>query len=481
MDLGVIARRYQIQGFDPESWLREPVKGRGEAPEDPQLAHALDMAASADASLTMSGEEIPLRPAYEGGEATSANGIVSVRILAPRRTWVHGRVVDGATGRPVPARLHMRASDGRYLPLHGHRHDVNDNWFEDYGADVKLDDTRYAYVDGTFQGELPVGEVFVEAARAFEYLPVRAKLQVEHGQREVEIKLEKVEDRRASGWVTADTHVHFISPETAHLEGAAEGVNIINLLAAQWGDLFTNVGDITGRQSGSSTAETIVWVGTENRQHFLGHISMLGVRGEPVFPMSAGGPNEGYFGDPTVRAMSEWADECREKGGLVVVPHFPVPHSEVIAEVVRGRVDGVEFWDFWTPTMDTFSFHEYYRLLNCGYRTAVVGGTDKMSAGMPVGNVRTYADIGDEELSFDSWADAVRAGRTYVTSGPLVSFTVEGREPGDQIELPSGGGSLHVEASVVSLTGPVHKLEVVLNGRMRPFLPLSVRGSHVSR
>ena len=148
------------------------------------------------------------------------------------------------------------------------------------------------------------------------------------------------------------------------------------------------------------------------------------------------------------------------------MPHFPYPHSEIIAEVVRGRVDGVEFWDFWAPTMDTFSFHEYYRLLNCGYRSAVVGGTDKMSAGMAVGNVRTYAFTGDDGLSFDSWARAVRAGRTYTTSGPLVRFEVEGRQPGDEVKLSAKGGTLHVEAEVTCLSGPVNRLDVVYNGKV---------------
>jgi hypothetical protein len=96
----------------------------------------------------------------------------------------------------------------------------------------------------------------------------------------------------------------------------------------------------------------------------------------------------------------------------------------------------------------------------------VVGGTDKMSAGMPVGNVRTYAHTGDDELSFDSWARAVRAGKTYTTSGPLVRFTVEGRQPGAELILPAGGGTVHVEAEVTSLTGPVNRLDVVLNGRV---------------
>ncbi|WP_338319984.1 hypothetical protein, partial [Bradyrhizobium ottawaense] len=52
---------------------------------------------------------------------------------------------------------------------------------------------------------------------------------------------------REQGWVSSDTHVHFLSPQTALLEGKAEGVNVVNLLAAQWGELFTNVADFDGR------------------------------------------------------------------------------------------------------------------------------------------------------------------------------------------------------------------------------------------
>ena len=62
------------------------------------------------------------------------------------------------------------------MPPYGHRHEVNDNWFEDYGGDLKLGSTQYAYVDGQFQAELPVGEVYVEIAKGFEYRPVRQQL-----------------------------------------------------------------------------------------------------------------------------------------------------------------------------------------------------------------------------------------------------------------------------------------------------------------
>jgi len=466
IDLGVIARRYAVPAFDPEAWLRSEVRGWGEDADDGrETSLVLDVSSAPDATLSVAGRSVDMGELYRSGSAASSDGTLKARVLTPHRAWVHGRIVDASTGKPTAARLHFRSEDGRYFPPYGHTHEVNDNWFEDYGADLKLGSTQYAYVDGTFQAELPVGTVYAEVAKGFEYEPIRARIDIKPGQKNLELQLERVADTRSEGWVTADDHVHFLSPETARLEAQAEGLNMLHLLAAQWGDLFTNVGDLTGAASGTSRDDTVVWVGTENRQHFLGHLNLLAYEGTPIFPMSTSGPTEGYLGDPTERAMTEWAEECREKNGVVVVPHFPYPHSEVIAEVVRGKVDGLEIRDFWTPSLDTFAVHEWYRLLSCGYRIAAVGGTDKMTAGMPVGGVRTYAFVGDDEFTPDSWGRAVKAGRTYTTSGPIMRFSVEGRQPGDQISLPAGGGRLHVEAEAIA-TAPVHRLEIVFNGNV---------------
>jgi hypothetical protein len=218
-------------------------------------------------------------------------------------------------------------------------------------------------------------------------------------------------------------------------------------------------------------------------------MSLLGVRGEPVFPMTTGGPAESYLGDPTWTTMAEWADEARRKDGVVVIPHFPNPYCEVTADIIQGKIDAVEInmGDFF------LQIGEWYRYLNCGYRVAAVGGTDKMGANMPVGAIRTYArlteDAAGAPFTFDAWAAAVRAGRTFTTTGPLVDLTVEGRSPGDEVSLPSGGGTLHVEAHAESVV-PFHRLEVVMNGevvasevaergsfRAEVSLPLHVPGS----
>jgi hypothetical protein len=147
-----------------------------------------------------------------------------------------------------------------------------------------------------------------------------------------------------------------------------------------------------------------------------------------------------------------------------VLPHFPNPCCEAAADVVLGKVDAVEV-RYFTPDLDSYNIGEWYRFLNCGYRLAAVGGTDKMSAGMPLGGVRTYAHLGDEDLTLANWAGAVRAGRTFTTSGPLIGLLVEGHPPGDEIPLPTGGGTLEMEAWGLSVQ-PIHELQIVVNGQV---------------
>jgi hypothetical protein len=182
-----------------------------------------------------------------------------------------------------------------------------------------------------------------------------------------------------------------------------------------------------------------------------------------VFPMCASGPDESYLGDPAWTGLSEWADRCRAQEGVVIIPHFPHPYCEAVSDLILGKVDGIELSAF-GPQLDTLQTREWYRFLNCGYRVPTVGGTDKMWAGMPVGGVRTYADLRGEEFTFENWARAVRAGRTFTTTGPIVGLTVEGKVVGDEIRLPAGGGTLGVEARAESVL-PFHTLEIVVNGR----------------
>lgn len=474
VDLGVVARTYALSEFDGSSWLSAPAKGLGEQGQKAEQHYLyVEVTASPDATLSLLDEkaakryEFDLADAVPGKEPEARPAGARVEVIEREKVWLRGRVLDSSPGSPTPVRLAFRSKDGRYIPPYGHRTETNDGWFQDDGADVKLMDTSFAYVDGTFQIELPVGEVYLEMTKGFEYEAVRKKLNITPKQSELDLEIARFTDLRSRGWVTADTHVHFLSPSTAVVEGQAEGLNLINLLAAQWGDLFTNVGDILHGPLASRDGETVVRLGTENRQHILGHLSLLGGKGVPVFPMSAGGLSEIYLGDPLWSSISQWADACREREGLVVVPHFPYPTAEVAADIALGKIDALEIHpQFSAPlAFNELSFMDWYRYLNCGYRLPVVGGTDKMFTWMPVGCERTYAYLGTEEFNFANWARAVRKGNTFMTSGPLLLLQADGHVPGDEIEVGAGGNTVEVSVEAKSFV-PFHRVEMVMNGRV---------------
>jgi hypothetical protein len=393
----------------------------------------------------------------------------------------------------VAVRLHVHGAAGEYLPPVGRHRQPNPSWFEDYGAEfVHVEPFGLAfgggnpykeggilhpctYVGGEMSIDLPLGPVYVEASRGFETRPLRQVFTVTAETRELVVELEKVLPWRERGWVTADTHVHFLSPATALLEGAAEGVNVINLLASQWGELVTNAGDFDGRTTwGSPEAggdgEYLVRVGTENRQHVLGHISLLGYGGSMITPLTTGGTDEAALGDPVEVLLTEWARQCKLQGGLVVIPHFPNPRAEHAATLVSGDADAIEMtsWSDFYAGIDPYSLSDWYRYLNCGYMAPAVGGTDKMSASMAVGTVRTYAHLNPREpFTYAAWMDAVRRGETFVTYGPLLEFAVDGRPPGSRIAMGAGGGTVDVMWQVASVTVPISRVELIVNGEIR--------------
>ena len=135
----------------------------------------------------------------------------------------------------------------------------------------------YAYIDGKCEGWLPRGDVIVDVARGFEYEPLRTKVRIEPGQQRLELRIKRWIDMNARRWYSGDSHVHFLSTDGAHLESSGEDLNIVNLLQSQWGSLFTNTEDFTGRASISQSGSNIVYVSQENRQHFMGHMILWGL------------------------------------------------------------------------------------------------------------------------------------------------------------------------------------------------------------
>jgi hypothetical protein len=285
-------------------------------------------------------------------------------------------------------------------------------------------------------------------------------VEIKPGQRDLTLRMKRVQNLNKERYFSGDTHVHFLSTQGALTEAAAEDLDVVNLLLSQWGHLFTNTEEFTGRPSTAHDGETIVYATQENRQHLLGHLTLLGLK-EPVMPWCSDGPSEAEMGSNLEVTLSHWADACHAQGGSVVIPHLPNPNGEPAALIATGRADAVEM------LIHSPFFHlEYYRYLNGGYRLPLVGGTDKMDSGVPVGLYRTYAYIPpDEPFTYDNWCKAMRGGNTFLSGGPLLRFTVDGSPMGSTLSLGRDGGTMEVEASATSIF-PIHTLEIVQNGRV---------------
>lgn len=469
LDLGQVISVTPRLTYDHTGWI-------GSQPEKPparsDTEFLVEFSAHEDA-LFRFGDGTTQSAAQLSTDAQNKNWALTS--VEPAYQRVALRTVDKDSGQPVPVKLHIHGEAGEYLAPVDRDRSPSPNWFEDTNPDHVMGDHISTYISGETLIDLPLGRVYVEVSKGFEVKPVRLILEVSKSITELTIELEKVLHWREQGWVTADTHVHFLSPGTAMLEGAAEGVNVVNLLASQWGELMTNVGDFDGRSTfgckeAGGDGEYLVRVGTENRQHVLGHISLLGYNGNMISPLCSGGVNESAIGDPVEVLLTEWAIQCRKQGGIVVLPHFPDPRLENAATLVLGEADAVEICEMMNPDrgIDPYSLSDWYRFLNNGYFVAAVGGTDKMSAAQDVGRMRTYAKIPDNtEFTYQSWMDAVRRAETFVTYGPLMEISVEGKPMGQRINLPNSGGTVDIHWMVASVTTPMSKVELIVNGEIR--------------
>jgi hypothetical protein len=185
--------------------------------------------------------------------------------------------------------------------------------------------------------------------------------------------------------------------------------------------------------------------------------------------LTFGGP-----GKPDDWTLADWCDQCHRKGGLVVAPGFfgresRYPRGEVLADLILSKIDALEIGDFENPDIDAEAgqpsvLRRWYALLECGFRIPLVGGSCKASNLDLLGRPRTYAHLGPgQEFNYRDWIEAVRAGRTFVTNGPLLSLTVDGQGPGSVLDVPTPAQPVRIRAEAQSLA-PFDHLEVIANG-----------------
>ncbi|MCG8441571.1 MAG: CehA/McbA family metallohydrolase [Caulobacterales bacterium] len=373
---------------------------------------------------------------------------------------------DADTGAPIRARVHVRDEDGEYWPPQFHSKNIPTGWREDVGGDVVVGGTPFAYVTPDFITSVPDGRYVMEVARGPEYEPARLEFEVTaDAVPALEVRLRRWTHMAAEGWYSGDTHVHFLDPQTAAVEAQGEDLNVLNVLGSSGGDLNTELHQFTGAPSVFSTDDHIVYTTEETRHDFLGHTTLLNLK-ELIFPMGWGAPSTGVIGGIDYPAMAHQADKAHAQGALVAWAHFPTPYGEVAIDMALDKIDAAEVFVFGDPMEEERRigpFRTWYRFLNVGIDLPGLGATDKMWNTQIAGGVRTYVKV-DGDFTYQSWVDGVEAGRTFVTSGPMLELTAAGAELGDTVDV-AAGAALPFRAEVHA-RAPVDRIEIIVNGEV---------------
>jgi hypothetical protein len=378
---------------------------------------------------------------------------------------LEARIVDNDTGQPVAATLAVSDSEGRPLEIEGkHTH-------------VQYLGRRRCYVDGGFVLNARPGRLTVDVRRGLETLPLRTDLDFTEGAaKNLTFRLRRWIDMADRGYVSGDTHVHYLSQAESHLQMRAEDLRVLNLLVSD----FTNDREkFTGALDPVSTPEYSVFVGQESRDWQNGHVILLGIRKiiEPFAPFGGRFQNRT---EPNL-LMARVLREARGHGGVTTWAHFcNLPGAESPIDIALGLVDAVDLityddptglpshWGPWTNSgMSQAEFTVmrsldlYYQYLNAGFQLPIGAGTDKMGDNIPVGSNRLYTRF-TGEATYQKWLAGLKAGNGFVTNGPMLTFDIEGRSSGDVVPF-TGTRKVYARATAKSIL-PFQALEIVING-----------------
>jgi TolB protein len=412
------------------------------------------------------------------------------KIVVKERRWkrpmatLSVRTIDAVSRRPTAARIHLTASDGKhYTPATAY-------------SRVSAAGDRVFHQTGAFQVEVPVGTVTVEAVKGFEYVPAKATVHAASGETaRTDITLQPLVNLSADGWYNGSTHVHMNYAGNLHntlenlmMMSAAEDQDMVNEQIANKDNRILDHQYFVpgGKAHPLSTRDRVLVVGQEYRPPFYGHVFMFQLRDHLISPFTTG--YEGTAIESLYPSNTDMFRKAKAQGATVGYVHAFGSQSAdrsggndplasdlggakgFVVDAALQTTDAVE----WSAS-GTAGFYPWYAVLNNGLRVTAVGGEDSISSmhrSKLVGSARTYVHTGSSGLDADAWFEGLRKGRAFVTTGPLVELTVNGRMPGEETTLPAGGGDVAIAVRVRSIT-PLESVVLLFNGVIVEKMPLA--------
>jgi TolB protein len=331
----------------------------------------------------------------------------------------------------------------------------------------------FFYSPGEIEVEAPVGNLTITAVHGFSTKPQVQEIKIEENPKETEINLNRIWNSNKEGWYAADTHFHLnyggtsqLDPEDILVDLKAEEIDFGFPLVANLGNRFLGQ-NIFGWQNDK---QPILSFGQEVRSHFLGHLNIIGTQ-DLYWPWVWGPRYDIYAADDRLNA--EPLRFAREQGGMGGYVH-PVPIKDpfkegggryvpigFVADAVMEEVDMLEIGCLWTDEIGTASL--WHEILNLGIPIAITAGSDVMNdlyRTMAIGATRVYVKP-QGEPTFENYLKALKKGRSFVSNGPQLLFSVEDYEVGEVIKSnkKKAKWKLDVHSPV-----PYEKVELFVNG-----------------
>ena len=397
------------------------------------------------------------------------------------RGWLEVQVVDAESRQPTAARIYLRTGDGKAYTPDGVAHRIG-------RAGEHLFHTT-----GVFKVAIPPGQTRVEAVKGIEYAPVVQAVNVEaNAVARLTLALPRFTHIARNGWYGGSDHVHMSyggtfhnTPESLMSMAAAEDLSIIGALVANKDTRIMDYQYFLGKLDSHSSQDRLLYFNEEYRPPFLGHLSLLNLKMHLISPFATG-----YEGTAIRSIYPSNTDILRLAQAEGAIGGYVHPFDTEPSTIDYGRARGlpvdvalgtVAYLEVSSAADDFSTSSVWHRLLNCGFRITAVGGEDSendLSRMAVIGCNRVYGFLGPK-LDWDAWINAIRKGATFVTNGPLLEFSVNGRMLGEELHLPSPGGSINVRGSMRCIA-PVEKVEVLNNGKVVMAIPTADAGKSAS-
>ena len=327
---------------------------------------------------------------------------------------------------------------------------------------------------------LPPGKYDVTVTRGPEYITQKFQLVVPANLKDfsASIQLKRWLNMSKLGWYCADHHVH--AAGCSHYESPEEGVKPIDMwrqaigenlnVAAvlAWGPSWYHQKTFfTGKDDPLSTKKNIMRNDVEVSgfpSSYSGHVVLLRLK------------EDDYPGTTLIEEWPSWTlpvlQWAKSQDAVTGYAHSgwglePLEPTRQLPNYVLPKMDGIGANEYIvTVTQNVIDFYSagdtpapwelnmWYHTLNCGFTAQLSGETDfPCIFDERVGMARSYFKP-DGALSYDSYVDAIKKGRSYISDGysHIINFSVNGLEVGtkdSRLDLKSSE-SVKITARVIA-------------------------------